>query len=496
MTINRISRKAKILGLPLGIAGVAAAALLASGTMSTTAVAKSSPDETMAEATRLLAKGKAEKAIELAEAAVAANPREPSYRSVLGQAYFKAGRFNSAATTYNDAMKLGDNSARTALALALASVAAGRNRDAVAILDDWRDAIPGTDLGLAMALAGEPGRGVAILADQLRAGDASAKLRQNLAYAYALDGRWREARLMAAQDVPADQLDRRLSDWAATAQPEAAKARVAALIHAPLRDDPGQPTMLALGGSPAQEQLASETGAIATVAANGELPAVGAVPAQAQPAAPSVAQDAASLAQYAPVDAPTQAAVEPAVATPQKAFAAAFTSEPVTQVASAPVVAEAATLAVRPSRVAASVKTLHRPGLRPRTSLNIAKGSHAVQLGSFSSAQGARRAWGIFAAKNPELRRFKMQITQATVFGKQFWRVAAAGFDKGGASGLCTAVKTRGGVCFAYATNRFGPAGKNLAAPVLAVAKKPAQQIRVASAAPIRGAAGPATARR
>lgn len=484
MTDHRISRKAKVLGLPLGIAGVAAAALLAGGTMSVSAVAKSTPDETMAEAGKMLAKGKYDKAIELAEAAVAANPREPSYRAVLGQAYFKAGRFDSAATTFNDAMKLGDNSARTALALALADVAAGRNREAVAILDDWRDAIPGTDLGLALALAGESSRGVAILADQLRAGDNSAKLRQNLAYAYALDGRWREARVMAAQDVPANQLDARLSDWAATAKPEDAKARVAGLIRAPLRDDPGQPKMLALGDSPAQEQLAAETGAIKAVAANTELPAVAAAPA---PIAPVPAEAAAALAQYAPVEAPAAAPAAEVPAPQPQAFAAAFASSP------APV---AAPVKARPVHVATSVKSLHRAGLRPRTATVSAKGSHAVQLGSFSSQQGARRAWGLFAAKNPELRRFHMQITQATVHGKQFWRVAAAGFDSRSASGLCSTVKTRGGVCFAYATNRFAPTGKSLSAPAFAAAKAPAQRVRVAASTPVRGAAGPASARR
>lgn len=483
MNAIRISRKAKVIGLPLGLAGVAAAALLASGTMSASAVAKSSPDDTMAEASKALAKGKVDKAIELAEAAVAANPREPSYRSVLGQAYFKAGRFESAVTTYNDAMKLGENSARTALGLALANIAAGHDREAVAILDDWRDAIPGSDLGLALALAGESGRGVAILADQLRAGDNSAKLRQNLAYAYALDGRWKEARVMAAQDLPADQIDARLSQWASMAKPEDAKARVAGLIHAPLRDDPGQPKALALGGdSPAQEQLAAETSAIKAVAANGELPAVGAAPAPVVPA-----QTGAQLAQYAPVDAPAPApAVVPAPAA-QQTFASAFTPEPV---AAAPV--SVAAKAPASVRVATSIKTLHRAGLRPRTAAITAKGSHAVQLGSFSSAQGARRAWGIFAAKNPELRKFNMQITQATVRGKQFWRVAAAGFDSRSASGLCSTVKTRGGVCFAYDVNRFAPTGKAATAPALALAKQPARPVQVA----VRGAAGPATARR
>jgi hypothetical protein len=80
-----------------------------------------------------------------------------------------------------------------------------------------------------------------------------------------------------------------------------------------------------------------------------------------------------------------------------------------------------------------------------------AAGSHLVQLGSFSSQQGARRAWGILAARNPELKNTRMTITPAVVHGKNFWRVAAAGLNSGGASGLCSTVKTRGGVCFAYA---------------------------------------------
>lgn len=488
MTVDRISRKAKALGLPLGLAGIATAAVLASGTMSASAIAKSSPDQSLAEAQKALAKGKAEKAIELSEAAVAGNPNEPSYRAVLGQAYLKAGRFQSAATTFNDAMKLGDNSARSALGLALANVAMGRSREAVAILDDWRDAIPATDLGLGLALAGETSRGVAILADRLRAGDNSAKLRQNLAYAYALDGRWREARVMAAQDVPADQLDARLSDWAQSAKPEDSQLRVAGLIKAPLRSDPGQPVALALGDSPAQEQFAAETAAIKTVAATGELPATG--------AAPAPVESSATLASYAPVDAAPVAA-EPAAA-PQQAFGAAFASETVEQPAA--VRSQAAPRVAKQARVTPSIKLTHRPGLRPRTARVAANGSHAVQLGSFSSQQGARRAWGIYAAKNPELRGFRMAISQATVRGKQFWRVAAAGFNAGGASGMCSKVKTRGGVCFAYATNRLSPTGKPAGAPMLARAAKPAikfaPKAAVAAKAPVKAAAGPANARR
>lgn len=446
--------------LPLGIAGAIAALAIAGAGMSQTATARPSPDKTAQAAQTALAKGQVDKAIQLAETLVAGNLREPAYRALLGHAYLKAGRFESAVTSFNDAMKLGDNSSRTALGLALSNIAAGKPRDAVAILDDWRDAIPAADLGLALALSGETSRGVAILADALRAGDASAKVRQNLAYAYALDGRWRDARIMAAMDVPADQLDARLGSWAERAKPEDARLRIAGLINAPLRADPGQPTALALADNPPAEQLAAEqSGAVLAAKAPAPAPAA---PAELPAAAPEAA---ANLAQYAPVGAPVAA---PAPAPAERSFAATFA-----EAAPAP----AAVPEVRPAmayKVPAKAAPQRQP-VRAVAVAPVAGGNHAVQLGSFSSPQGARRAWGIYAAKNPELRRFKMVITPAKVRGRNFWRVAAAGFDNRSATGLCGTVKARGGVCFAYSTVRPAPLARPAAAPMMARAKAPAK---------------------
>jgi Flp pilus assembly protein TadD len=464
--------------LPLGLAGAIALAMAAGAGFSSGAVAKSSADKATAEAQKALSKGQVEKAVGLAEGLVAADPRNASYRSLLGQAYLRSGRFESAATTFNDAMKLGDNSARTALSLALADVGAGRNAEAVAILNDWRDAIPAADLGLAYALAGESGRGVAILSDALRGGDNSPKVRQNLAYAYALDGRWREARVMAAQDIPPEQLDGRISDWVMKARPEDSKLRVASLLRVPMVADGGQPAALALNASGDQEQLAAETAAVKNagpaVAVAGELPAANA--------------PADTLAQYQPVDAPVTA---PADQTPE-AFTQAFNSTPVVQQLpqiGSEVAPVRMAIAARPRTIA------HRPGLRPRHALAKVSGhgsTHMVQLGSFASEQGARRAWGHYASKNPELRNFKMRITQADVRGRHFWRVAAAGLDGRGANGLCSAVKNRGGVCFAYAASRSMP-GRAANAPAMAhVAVKPKVKLAMK---PVP-AFGPANARR
>ena len=472
--------------LPLGLAGAVALAIAAGAGFSSGAVAKSSTDKAAAETQKALAKGDAAKAVSLAEALVAANPRVATYRALLGQAYLRSGRFESAAIAFNDAMKLGDNSAKTALSLALADIGAGKNGEAVAILNDWRDAIPAVDLGLAYALAGDSGRGVAILHDTLRGGDNSPKVRQNLAYAFALDGRWREARIMASQDVPADQLDGRISGWVMQARPEDAKLRVASLLRVPMVADGGLPAALALNASGDQEQLAAEGAAVKAdapaVAVTGELPAA---------AAP-----AANLAQYQPVDTPAPIAA-PAVAeqTPE-AFSPVFNSNPVVQ--PLPQSGPEAMSPPTPARMAAASRpktVTHRPGLRPRHALAKVSGrgsTHRVQLGSFASEQGARRAWGHYAARNPELRNFKMTITQAQVKGKHFWRVAAAGLDGRGAQGLCSSVKNRGGVCFAYTASRSMP-GRPANAPAMAKAAiKPKVQVAVKPVPSV----GPTNARR
>jgi Flp pilus assembly protein TadD len=130
-----------------------------------------------------LAKGQPDKALTHAEAAVLAEPRDASYRAMLGASYMEAGRFQSAATSFGDAMALGDTGARTALSLSLAQIASGDVRSARALLDNYRDDIDAADLGLAMALAGDANQGVHILSNAIRGGQNNAKTRQNLAYA-------------------------------------------------------------------------------------------------------------------------------------------------------------------------------------------------------------------------------------------------------------------------------------------------------------------------
>lgn len=369
--------------------------------------------------------GKQSRAVETAEQAVAKNPNDAAARFALGQVYLDAGRFQSAATTFSDAIQLGDTSGRTQLSLALAQIGAGNGRAAVAVLDENRDSIGATDRGLALALAGETTRGVGVLLDALRSGENSPKLRQNLAFAYALDGSWREARITMAQDVPADQIDDRIGEWAMIAQPEAGQRRVASLLGAPAGvADAGQPVALALNPAVQAERFAAAETPRTFAPATQELPPIDAAPVAPTPVAPAFAAAPSTVfaapAPVAPVAAPAS-------------FAAAFpAAKPVIQPAAKP--ARAARVAVAQPAVTGT-------------------GGHVVQIGAFSSEANAKRAARFYTARNAELRNLRITITPAVVNGKNFWRVAAADLDRGSATRLCSGLKNRGSACFAYAAS-------------------------------------------
>jgi Flp pilus assembly protein TadD len=391
------------------------------------------------QAVQAQANGRHAQAVAHAEAAVLAEPRNAAYRSVLASAYLDAGRFASAEATFMDAIQLGDSSPRNALSLALAMSAQGKYREAAGLLNEWEGRIATADLGLALALAGQPERGVHLMSNAIRGGDNTAKMRQNLAYSYALAGRWREARLMAAQDVPAGQLDDRIEQWAAMASPDAWHARVAALLQVPAGvHDGGQPVQLALVNNPSIEQLAGEATAVAAADTAELAPlAVAMTPVNELPAMPSPE--------------PAYQAPRPAQATQfQAAFAASAPSAP----APAPVVADTARFVQAPVVQAAPARTATASAAPAARASARADGTHLVQLGSFSSEQGARRAWGIYTKKYPELAGHEMVISEATVRGKRYFRVSAAGFGRATATSMCGRVRAAGAGCFAYAEGR------------------------------------------
>ncbi len=402
-----------------------------------------------------LEKGKTGRAIEHAEAAVLAEPRNAAYRAMLGAAYMEAGRFQSAATSFKDALSLGENAPRTALSYALAEIASGNNTVALGVLEDWREDLDPADYGLAMALAGRPGLGTHALANALRGGYNTPKVRQNLAYSYALQGNWRAARVMAAEDVPADKVGARLAEWARTMHPAASQARIAALLEVPVVTDAGQPVALALNNHPTAEQLAAEAATLAPApiapptaaseyahaAPAGELPPLQAVQAPVQ----ATDQPAPQVATAEPASSKPDsfeaafAAPAPTGATPVQVAKSAirFISNPVVQ--------------KMPARYGAEPKPR---GQRTASAAPAATGKHLIQLGSFGSRESARRAWGIYAKRYPQLDRYRMVITEARVRGKTYYRVSAGGFASGNAKSMCSTVKRSGHGCITWAEGR------------------------------------------
>jgi Flp pilus assembly protein TadD len=417
---------------------------LASVALSGCATSAAPPSHaSVAKAQSALEDGKVSKAVVHAESAVLADPRNAQNRALLGATYLEAGRFQAAATSFSDAIELGDTDPRTVLSYALAQIALGNSYEAVAALDQAQNEINPADLGLALALAGDTNRGVAVLSDALRNGQSTPKIRQNLAYAYALQGNWRAARIMAAEDVPADMVSDRIGEWAEQAAPEQFQTRIANLLQVDPVYDGGQPAQLALANFPSHGEM------VADAAADIDEPAL------AQADAPQIAIDT-PVEEPAPEPAPAQS-VAVAFATNDTAAPAKPRIAANQRAATGPVVqplpadyTPADTKPAKPkSRLAASSSQR-----RMAATSDSSDGTHLVQLGSFSSRKNAERAWGIYQTRYPQLSGRDVVITEAKVGGKTYFRVAAAGYGARSAAALCSTVKAGGKGCIAYSERR------------------------------------------
>lgn len=443
------------------------------------------PQSLSSSSQKALAAGKTDKALEKAEAAVALDPRNAELRKMLAQAYLANGRFASARQSLDDALALGDASARTVISLALMHVAEGRPAAAQALLEQHRDAIPAGDFGLAMALAGDTRQGVDVLANLIRGGDNTAKVRQNLAFAYALDGRWREAQIMAGQDLDPSVAEARIAEWARIAHPQAHAQRVSSVLGvAPAQVDPGQPVMLALSATPAMAEAATQIGqqalaAAAPAAGPIELPPVedkpmelAGVEAVPVPASAPATVPAPVMAEAAPAvaPAPSGAIVAPLMtareivqplpgnyrAKPvrklrpeQVAARKALAEKQAVQVAAAAPLPKAAPAPKAVPAKAASAKAAPAPALFQKASFTpVSNGAFAVQLGMFSTAANATRAWAGYSAKHKDLAAFSKVAVPTSVGSRTLHRLTANGFaDEKSARAMCAQVRAGGGEC-------------------------------------------------
>lgn len=398
--------------------------LSASAKMSPEAQAKKAQGWAV-KAEKLLTKGKVDKALTYAEAAVESELRNVEYRALLARIYMQQGRFVAAERTLMDVMDLGQSDPRTVVSLALARIAQGKVDSAIALVDANRAILPASDYALALALAGDQKRAIDILVEAIRGNNATSRTRQNLALAYALDGRWREAQVMAGQDMPQTMVDQRIVQWAQFARPGAYEVRVAGLLGVKVQADTGQPVRLALNALPSDVQMAAvaapaaEQISMASLSPAAELAATGPAPVNV----PVPVEESVQVAANAPIAAPAPSFDAPLIKAPEgpsKATSAA---------PKAPV-----KLALADTKAAPSAKTV--------------SGTHLVQLGAFSSADNAKTAWAKLVAKHGVLQGFDSASSTVTVNGKKLIRLAAMGFgNKSAAESACRAIKAKGGDC-------------------------------------------------
>jgi len=365
-------------------------------------------------------------AIELAERAVAKNPDDAGFRTLLGNAYFAGGRFRSAEAAYTDSLTIYGKQPQVVLKLALSQIALGNNAAAVQSLDAGRPVLDTSDYGLALALAGRADEAIAVLDPAARQVGADATVRQNLALAHALRGDWAEAKTIAAQDVPAGQLDARMQQWMQLASPRHASDQVAALVGVtPAASDAGQPVQLALNKGDTRLAQAAAAPAQQDIAA--------AAPAAEAPAKPAFVATAAPQPMPAPV-----LAVAPAPPPPRVGTLAALAESAVNEaksVLASVMHKDEAPKAAKPRRAALAA---HR-----------GNSSTVVQLGSYGSADRVLAAWDRAARKYGALKSYAPMSARFASPKGTFYRLSVRGFSGfSEANALCNSLKAKGGSCF------------------------------------------------
>jgi Flp pilus assembly protein TadD len=386
-----------------------------------------------------LEQGDAAAAIGYAERAVENRPGEAGIRALLGNAYLSAGRFRSAEAAFADALALAPGLPGLPLKLALTQAALGKSDQALLTLDRNAGVIDAADAGLAMAVAGRPDAGVELLDRVARVPGADARVRQNLALAYALSGDWVRARSIAAQDVPGDQLEARMAEWSSFASSSQPNTRVAVLIGvSPATADAGQPERLALRGAGSSVHMAERPQPApipADAGAATPMPFVGEAATAAAPPAAPMPMVAVAAAEPMPVAVPSA----PAHVEEQPAPAPA---------AAAPDVADMLD-SLRREPVRASNKLPKVAELRRSAARRFQQSRTVVQLGAYATEAGVRMGWSAVSARHRALRAFIPASARFNGPGGTVYRLSLKGFSSDReARQVCMQLKASGGSCF------------------------------------------------
>jgi len=246
-------------------------------------------------------------------------------------------------------------------------------------------------------------------------------VRQNLALAYALAGDWKNARVIAQQDISPAEVNKRLQQWAALASTPAAEARVALLFGVSPVADPGQPSRLALVPVAAPADVSAQAAQPTVTAAAEAAPSQ--VVAAAEPAATPPA--VAALTPVAPVAPAPELAAAPGFASPTQAA-------PVTRAALP--VAQTQLRKSAPSRF-------------------------VVQIGAYNAPDQVERGFAQLLHRHAVIGKYEPVSTSVRIEGKgTFYRLSLSGFEsQAAAASICNMIKAGGGACFVRATAGDAP---------------------------------------
>jgi D-alanyl-D-alanine carboxypeptidase len=420
---------AKVIRLTTGAATLAIALTACGGQREVTALGDAAPAAKAAPAVLLVQQsdearsgGNPVAAASFAELAVTADPQSFDARVALAKAYFAAGRFHAASEAYGDmaAMRPDDQGAK--FRQALAELGKGNRRTALAALDSLAG-VKGleADVGLALALGGEAERAVALLEKVVRNGDSTVRVRQNLALAQALAGKWAAARVTAAIDLSPDLVDARVAEWAALASNSDPAWRTASVLGvAAAETDAGRPVHLAWAPP------APDTGLAAVEPTQSVVPAASSpvvlASAPVAEAAPTLRAEPVKIAR---TDVP--AAVDKATAQPAKPIVTK-TSTVAPSLAPKPIVA-----------VKREVRALPKPTV----------GSWVVQVGAYAKPELVNMGWEGLVSRNKSLGDYKPMKSSVALKGSTYHRLSVGTFATAAeAAELCQSLKAGGQQCF------------------------------------------------
>ena len=402
------------------------------------------------------------RALSLAEGLVSASHENAEYRVLLGRAYLANGRYSSARAAFADAMTLGNRDVRTIISLALSDTALGNGADAHAFLAEHKADLPPEDYGLAMALTGDAEEGVRALVEATRQPRATARTRQNLAFALAVGGAWGQARLIAGQDLTAKEAEKRIGQWSHALLQHDPGQRVAAMTGIlPRSDDAGMPVHLALNQVTAPQAIAAP--AI-------QIPALARVDqAEVEPRSVEVAHAPAQELEL-PALAPAVAMIElPSDEEPATSLAGVI--EDIQPLSEAPMVAEIAlqkpAASIAPAQIIAPVEPVQTAALGSGSTASLplfspsvsgVSSGWVVQIGAYNSIAVARERGRTIVRSHAALSNFEQVYSQVTVKGRVFHRLAVTGFaDRAAANSLCNALTRQGQDCFVRLQPANGP---------------------------------------